>query len=96
VQALNAIKVELSELLAEQQRLEQDCKERQTQLASFATDLKTASAERSAAGRLVRRLTLEQQDTDQPLILDYIRLKHDNMVCFHSMQKLYIALVYCR
>jgi hypothetical protein len=66
--------------MAEQQQLERDCKERQAQLASFATELKTASAERAAAGRLVRRLTLEQQDTDQPCILDYIRLKHENMV----------------
>jgi hypothetical protein len=83
VQALNATKLELSQYMAEQQQLERDRKERQAQLASFATELKTASAEHAAAGRLVRRLTLEQQDTDQPRILDYIRLKHDNMVRSH-------------
>lgn len=80
VQALNAIKAELSELLAAQARLERERRERATQLATFAADFKAADEERRAAEALIRRLTLEQQDTDQPHILDYIRLKHDNMV----------------
>ena len=86
LQALNKIKAELAVLTAEQARLEREVRERAAQRASFAADFEAARGELAAAQALVRRLTLEQQDTDQPKILDYIRLKHDNMVRYLVVQ----------
>lgn len=87
VQTLNAIKLELSNLLAEQAKLEKEKRERLAQRESFAADLDAATHEHAKIAATVRRLTLEQQDSDQPKILDYIRLKHDNMVrpCGHTL-----------
>lgn len=79
-QALNTIKLELNVLMAEQQRLEKEKRERLAQRASFQADFESATAERMLMQALARRLNLEQQDSDQPKILDYIRLKHENMV----------------
>jgi hypothetical protein len=79
-QALNTVKLELNSLMAEQQRLEKEKRERLAQRASFQADFESATAERVQMEALARRLKLEQQDSDQPKILDYIRLKHENMV----------------
>lgn len=81
MQALNSIKVELQQLVAEQNRLEKEKSERLAQQESFETDYSTASAERQKTQQIVRRMRLEQQDTDQPKILDYIKIKHEVMVC---------------
>lgn len=79
-QALNVLKQELADLAAEQGRLDKEIRERTHQRDTFAADYRAAAAEAQAAEALVQRLKLEQQDTDQPKILDYLRVKHDNMV----------------
>ena len=83
VQALNSIKVELNQLLAEKERLEKEKNERLAQQASFEADFEAAQADRNKTEQMVRRMRLEQQDTDQPKILDYIKvcdwtLKYDS------------------
>lgn len=80
MQALNSIKVELQQLVAEQNRLEKEKDERLAQQASFESDYNNASAERDKTEQVVRRMRLEQQDTDQPKIVDYIKIKHEVMV----------------
>eukprot|EP00892_Ulva_mutabilis_P008330 jgi/Ulvmu1/586/UM001_0594.1 len=81
IQALNNIKSELQQLVAEQTRLEKEKSERLAQQSSFESDYKTASEERDKTEQIVRRMRLEQQDTDQPKILDYIKIKHEVMEC---------------
>lgn len=83
LQALNSIKVELNQLLAEKERLEKEKSERLAQQASFEADFEAAQADRNKTEQMVRRMRLEQQDTDQPKILDYIKvstlpLNHDS------------------
>lgn len=74
MQSLNNIKVELNQLLGEQERLEKEKSERLAQQASFEADFETAQADRNKTEQMVRRMRLEQQDTDQPMILDYIKV----------------------
>jgi hypothetical protein len=74
MQSLNSIKVELNQLLIEQERLEKEKSERLSQQASFEADFETARADHNKTEQMVRRMRLEQQDTDQPKILDYIKV----------------------
>lgn len=67
--------------MAEQNRLEKEKSDRLAQQESFESDFSTASMERDKTEQIVRRMRLEQQDTDQPKILDYIKIKHEVMVC---------------
>ena len=75
MQTLNSIKVELNQLLGEQERLEKEKSERLAQQESFEADFKAAQADCDKTEQMVRRMRLEQQDTDQPKILDYIKVR---------------------
>lgn len=72
--------MELQQLVSEQNRLEKEKSDRLAQQSSFESDYNIASAERDKTEQTVRRMRLEQQDTDQPKILDYIKIKHEVMV----------------
>ena len=74
MQSRNSIKVDLNQLLGEQERLEKEKSERLAQQESFEADFKAAQADCDKTEQMVRRMRLEQQDTDQPKILDYIKV----------------------
>lgn len=65
-------------MVSEQVKLEKEKAERLAQQASFEADFQAAQTDRDKTEQMVRRMRLEQQDTDQPKILDYIK------VCTHS------------
>lgn len=79
-QALNAIKEDLSKYSLEHDLLMKDKQERMYQESSFHSEYASTVKDRNKCKGIMRRLTLEQTDGDQPQILDYITLKHETMV----------------
>jgi len=77
VQVLNNLKSQLGDLVAMGQHLRKMITERKAELAKFDNDLVSVGEEKTKADRTVRRLKAEQEDIDNPTIMDYIRLKHD-------------------
>lgn len=77
VQVLNNLKSQLSDLVAMGQHLRKMIAERKAELAKFDSDLLSVTDERGNAERTVRRLKAEQEDIDNPSIMDYINLKHE-------------------
>mmetsp|Transcript_10190 Transcript_10190/g.25401 ORF Transcript_10190/g.25401 Transcript_10190/m.25401 type:complete len:383 (-) Transcript_10190:297-1445(-) len=77
VQVLNNLKSRLSDLVAMGQQLRRMIEERTHELAKFESGLGAVGDEKTSAERTVRRLKAEQDDIDNPSIMDYIKLKHD-------------------
>mmetsp|Transcript_17568 Transcript_17568/g.30149 ORF Transcript_17568/g.30149 Transcript_17568/m.30149 type:complete len:351 (-) Transcript_17568:663-1715(-) len=77
VQVLNNQKSALGELVAMGQRLRKMIDSSKAELARFDTDLVAVSDEKTYADRTLRQLKAEQDDIDNPTIIDYIRLKHE-------------------
>ncbi|KAL3150474.1 hypothetical protein ABBQ32_000298 [Trebouxia sp. C0010 RCD-2024] len=55
--------------------LEKETAERKEQLARFENDWSKANTDKTAAKKTLQRLQAEQQDTDLPQIIDYIKVK---------------------
>lgn len=77
VQVLNNLKFRLGDLVAMGLQLRRMIAERTSELSKFETGLVSVSDEKTVAERTVRRLKAEQDDIENPSIMDYIKLKHD-------------------
>lgn len=77
VQVLNNQKSTLGELVAMGVRLRRMIVERKADLQRFEGDLVAVSDEKVHAERNMRQLKAEQDDIDNPSIMDYIHLRHD-------------------
>eukprot|EP00891_Asterochloris_glomerata_P003012 jgi/Astpho2/3012/gw1.00051.69.1_t len=75
VQVLGDYKATLAALVQQGKLLRKEAADRRAQLASFDSDHDKATAEKTHAERALRRLKDDQQDTDRPQILDYVKLK---------------------
>ncbi|KAG1678903.1 hypothetical protein FOA52_003572 [Chlamydomonas sp. UWO 241] len=77
VQVLNGLKSSLHEFVAQGGQLRKTIGDRKGELSKFAGDLVNVADERMQSERTTRRLKLEQDEIDNPSIMDYIRLKHE-------------------
>lgn len=77
VQVLNSLKFQLSELVGQGGQLRRLLKDRSAELARFDGDLSNVTVVKGQVERSVRRMQAEQEDFDQPQIMDYIRVKHE-------------------
>eukprot|EP00955_Chlamydomonas_euryale_P092817 364743-Chlamydomonas_euryale.AAC.16 len=77
VQALNGLKASLHEYVQRGAHVRKTIAERRGELSKFDTDLVHVSDERTHAERTTRRLKVEQEDIDNPSIMDYIKMKHE-------------------
>lgn len=62
LQVLNNLKSQLSDLVAQGQRLRKEVADRKAELGRFDNEMVGVSEEADAAGRTVRRLKTEQED----------------------------------
>ncbi|GAX79378.1 hypothetical protein CEUSTIGMA_g6820.t1 [Chlamydomonas eustigma] len=79
VQVLNSLKSQLSSLVALGAHQRKTIMVRKDELARFDVDVVAVSEERTTAEKTARRLKDEQEDIDNPCIMDYIQLKHTVM-----------------
>eukprot|EP00899_Mesostigma_viride_P027683 jgi/Mesvir1/809/Mv17399-RA.1 len=75
VQVLNSVKKKLSTLGAQSTWLRRETAERREQLAKFGEDVRKVREEKAAAEKQYKLLKQEQEDTDLPEVLDYVKLK---------------------
>ncbi|DBB12846.1 hypothetical protein WJX82_007039 [Trebouxia sp. C0006] len=75
VQVLADHKASLATLQAQKKVLDKETAERKEQLARFENDWTKANTDKTAAKKTLQRLQAEQQDTDLPQIIDYIKVK---------------------
>lgn len=75
VQVLNGLKSSLSDLVTLGQQHRKTIGERKADLAKFDNDLSAVGGEKIVAERTMRRLKDEQDNIDNPNIMDYIKLK---------------------
>lgn len=77
VQVLNSLKFQLSELVGAGQQLRKLLKDKASEQSRFDNDLSSVGVAKVTVEKTVRRLQAEQEDFDQPQIMDYIRVKHE-------------------
>jgi len=77
VQVLNNLKKKLGNLTAQSDFLRKETAERREQLANFQENLARVTEERMQAQKMNRALKHEQEDTEQPQVLDYMKLKNE-------------------
>lgn len=76
-QVLNNLKKKLGNLTAQSDFLRKETAERREQLANFQENLARVTEERMQAQKMNRALKHEQEDTEQPQVLDYMKLKNE-------------------
>uniref|UniRef100_A0A7S0UUC6 Cilia- and flagella-associated protein 263 n=1 Tax=Polytomella parva TaxID=51329 RepID=A0A7S0UUC6_9CHLO len=79
VQVLNDLKSRLSELSGVGVRLRRQIAERQADLSRFGAEHERVEEQLKRSEVAVRKLRAEQDDIDNPSIVEYIKLKHDVM-----------------
>jgi len=77
VQVLNNLKKKLGNLTTQSDFLRKETAERKDQLVNFAEGIGRVTDERVQAEKQNKILRHEQEDTEQPQVLDYIKLKAD-------------------
>mmetsp|Transcript_37783 Transcript_37783/g.70930 ORF Transcript_37783/g.70930 Transcript_37783/m.70930 type:complete len:364 (+) Transcript_37783:299-1390(+) len=77
VQVLNNLKKKLGNLTTQSDFLRKETAERKEQLSLFQENLSRVTDERAHAQKQNRILKHEQEDTEQPQVIDYIKLKAD-------------------
>lgn len=75
VQVLNNLKKKLEHLTEQSDFLRKETDERKEQLANFDDGLQRVTDEKVSAEKQNKILRHEQEDTEQPQVLDYIKLK---------------------
>lgn len=76
-QVLNNLKKKLGNLTTQSDFLRKETEDRQLQLANFQENINRVLDERASAQKQNKLLKAEQEDTEQPQVIDYIRLKSD-------------------
>jgi hypothetical protein len=74
---LNNLKKKLGNLTAQSDFLRKETAERRDQLGNFQENLARVTEERMQAQKMNRALKHEQEDTEQPQVLDYMKLKNE-------------------
>jgi len=77
VQVLNNLKKKLGNLTTQSDFLRKETAERTEQLANFQENISRVIEERVQAQKQNKALKTEQEDTEQPQAMDYIKLKAD-------------------
>jgi len=83
VQVLNNLKMKLASLNAQGEWLHQESFAKQEQLARFEEDVGRVTEEKVLAEKLNKMLRAEQEDSERPQVVDYIKLK----VEVHDLEK---------
>lgn len=75
VQVLNKLKKQLGELTAAREVMRGEMHERQEQLSKFEEDIARVNDELAATAKHNKLLRQEQDDTERPSVLSYVKLK---------------------